>query len=109
MTLVSGQGRRASRRCRAAASPRPSDASPTSAAAAAHGIPATGRNRFPPQRPDFAQRELVGRQASRQVPSRRAKGQLTGPERRALYGAAPPASRARLRRVAKAMGASAHP
>jgi len=42
MTRMSGQGRRGSRRCGAAASPRPSDAGPTSAAAAAHGVPATG-------------------------------------------------------------------
>jgi hypothetical protein len=36
-----------SRRCGAAASPRPSDAGPTSAAAAAHGSPVTGRDQSP--------------------------------------------------------------
>jgi hypothetical protein len=84
-----------SRRCGAAASPRPSDAGPTSAAAAARGVPATGRHRSRPQRPRCrAARagQAVGHRA--RCASRQAKGHSTGPERRALSGAAPPPARA---------------
>jgi hypothetical protein len=69
--------------------------SPTGAAAAAHGCPATGRSRSRPQRPPMPRDASWSRpSASRQCANRRAK--ITGPgtERRALSGSAPPASRA---------------
>jgi hypothetical protein len=60
MTWVERQGRQGSHRCGAAASPRPSDAGPTSAAAAAHRVPATGCTRSRRNVPDAARRGLVG-------------------------------------------------
>ena len=56
---MSGFGSPGSRRCGAAASPRPSDVGPTDAAAAAHGFPGTGGSRSRRNVPGAARHELV--------------------------------------------------
>ena len=89
------RGRRAgvhpgSRRCVAAASPRPSDASPTNAAAAAPASPVTGRLRSPPY-PAAAPASTTARpRAPRQCAKSREGVTATGSGRRALSGLAPP-------------------
>src|SRR5690242_15951372 len=87
-----GRSCRGSRRSGSAASPRPSDGGPTAAAAAWHGEPRRRPPPAPPQRPDAAPCELVELSGIAGIGRLPQKSQLTGSERRALSGLAPPAS-----------------
>jgi hypothetical protein len=81
-----------SRRYGAAASPRPSDASPTARRLPRTAAPVTGRLRSPPY-PAAAPASTTARpMTSRRVRRSPENATATGPERRALSGLAPPAS-----------------
>jgi len=67
---------------------------PYGAAAAAHGTPVTGRLRSPPYPAAAPSAPRPGRRARGRCADRLEDVTATGPERRALSGLAPPASRA---------------
>ena len=81
------------RRCGAAASPRPSDASPTARRLPRTAPPVTGRLRSPPYPAAAPASTTTRRSTARQgAPIAGEMSRGTGPERRALSGLAPPAS-----------------